>query len=43
VEAWPGILQAVTEDDVVAVAREVLDRRRAVTGWAMAKAEEVTE
>jgi zinc protease len=35
VEAWPDILQAVTEDEVIAVAHEVLDRRHAVTGWAM--------
>ena len=35
VEDWPALLQAVTEADVVAAAREVLDRRRAVTGWAM--------
>ena len=35
VEAWPDILQAVTEDQVIAAAREVLDRRHAVTGWAM--------
>lgn len=43
VQAWPGILQAVSEEDVVAAAREVLDRRHAVTGWAMAAAEEVTK
>ncbi len=35
VQDWPGLLQAVTEADVIAAAREVLDRRRAVTGWAM--------
>lgn len=35
VEAWPDVLQAVTEDDVMQAAREVLDRRHAVTGWAM--------
>ncbi len=33
VRAWPDILQAVTPDDVMAAARDVLDRRRAVTGW----------
>lgn len=33
VEAWPDILQAVTEDQVMAAARRVFDRRRAVTGW----------
>lgn len=33
VQAWPDVLQAVTEDDVMAAARAVFDKRRAVTGW----------
>lgn len=33
VQAWPEVLQAVTPEDVIDAAREVLDRRRAVTGW----------
>lgn len=33
VQAWPGLLQAVTAEDVMEAAREVFDRRRAVTGW----------
>lgn len=33
VQSWPGVLDSVTPEDVVAVAREVLDKRRAVTGW----------
>ena len=33
IEAWPDILQAVTEQDVMAAARAVFDKRRAVTGW----------
>ena len=33
VQAWPDTLQAVTEADVMAAAREVLDRRHSVTGW----------
>ena len=41
VQAWPGVLQAVTPDDVMAAAREVLDRRNSVTGW-LTKKEEVT-
>jgi zinc protease len=41
VQAWPEILQAVTADDVMAAARDVLDRRRSVTGWLMA--EEVSQ
>ncbi|MCA3440237.1 MAG: insulinase family protein [Rhodobacter sp.] len=32
VQAWPDILQAVTAEDVMAAAQEVLDRRTAVTG-----------
>ncbi len=35
VQAWPGILDAVTEADVMAAAAEVFDRKRAVTGWMM--------
>jgi zinc protease len=33
VQAWPDVLTAVTEDEVMAAARAVFDRRRAVTGW----------
>lgn len=33
VQAWPDVLQAVTPEDIMAVAAEVLDKRRAVTGW----------
>ncbi|HEX9856844.1 MAG TPA: insulinase family protein, partial [Paracoccaceae bacterium] len=33
VQAWPEVLQAVTPEDVMAAAAEVLDRRRAVTAW----------
>jgi zinc protease len=32
VEAWPDVLQAVTEADILAAARMVLDRTQAVTG-----------
>lgn len=41
VQAWPDILQAVTAEDVMAAAREVLDRDKAVTGWLAAP--EVTQ
>jgi zinc protease len=37
VEEWPDILQAVTAEDVLAAAREVLDRRQSVTGWLVAE------
>ncbi len=32
IQSWPDVLQAVTPDDVMAAAREVLDKRNAVTG-----------
>ena len=35
VQAWPAILQAVTEDDILQAAREVLDIRHSVTGYLM--------
>ncbi|MDX1782066.1 MAG: pitrilysin family protein [Thalassovita sp.] len=41
VQDWPDILQAVSADDIMAAAREVLDLRQSVTGWVMA--EEVTQ
>ncbi len=44
VQDWPAVLQSVTPEDVVAAAREVLDRKRAVTGWMTRTAEgETTE
>jgi zinc protease len=44
VEAWPAVLQAVSPEEVVVAAREVLDRRHAVTGWAMrSETEKVTQ
>lgn len=39
IQDWPDILQSVTADEVMAAAREVLDRRHAVTGWLSAKEE----
>lgn len=41
VQAWPDILQAVTAEDIMAAARDVLDKRSSVTGWLMR--EEVTQ
>ena len=48
VQDWPDILQSVTEDEIMAAAAEVIDRKRAVTGWLQAPepataAEEATE
>ncbi len=39
VQAWPDILQAVTEDDILQAARELLDIRRSVTGYLMGEKE----
>jgi zinc protease len=41
VKVWPEVLDAVTADDIMQAAREVLDRRASVTGWLMQ--EEVTQ
>ena len=35
VKAWPEILKSVTADDIITAAKDVLDKRRAVTGWMM--------
>ena len=40
VQAWPDVLQAVTEEDIIAAARAVLRPEASVTGWLM-QAEEV--
>ena len=41
VQAWPGLLQNVTEEDVLNAARKVFNRDKAVTGYM--KASEVTQ
>ena len=33
VQAWPDILQQVSEEDIKAVAAKVLNRDQSVTGW----------
>ncbi|WP_333714648.1 M16 family metallopeptidase [Yoonia sp.] len=40
VQAWPDVLQAVTEADIKAVAAKVLLRERSVTGWVAPSQEE---
>ena len=35
VQDWPGVLDAVTPEEVMAAANEVFDKRQAVTGWLM--------
>ncbi len=35
IEAWPGVLQAVTKDQVMEAARSVLNMDTSVTGWLM--------
>lgn len=42
VQAWPDILQAVTDEDIIAAAESVFNRANAVTGQ-VSKAEEVTQ
>ncbi|WP_171211683.1 pitrilysin family protein [Ruegeria sp. HKCCA5426] len=42
VQAWPDILQAVTGDEIIAAAREVLQPESSVTGWLM-RDDEVTQ
>ncbi|MGV6806261.1 MAG: M16 family metallopeptidase [Ruegeria sp.] len=42
VQAWPDILQAVTGDEIIATAREVLQPEASVTGWLM-RDDEVTQ
>ncbi|MEM9342861.1 MAG: pitrilysin family protein [Pseudomonadota bacterium] len=39
VEAWPDILEAVTEEDILAAARMVFDRKNAVTSFLKAPAQ----
>lgn len=41
VQSWPEILEAVTATEIMAAARDVLDKRASVTGWLMQ--EEVTQ
>ena len=43
VQAWPEVLQAVTEQDVMEAARMVLNRKASVTGWLMKEDAEVTQ
>ena len=42
VDAWPGVLQEVTEEEILSAARRHLDLRRAVTGFAR-RSEEVVQ
>ncbi len=42
VDAWPSILQEVSEEDILSAARKHFDRRRAVTGFAR-RSEEVVK
>ncbi|MEO0401684.1 MAG: pitrilysin family protein [Pseudomonadota bacterium] len=43
IQAWPDVLQAVTADDIMAVARKVMNRDASVTGWLMREDNEVTQ
>ena len=35
IQAWPDVLQAVTEEDILAAAHEVFNLNNSVTGWLM--------
>ncbi len=41
VQAWPDLLQAVSEEEILTAARHVLNSRHSVTGWLMG--EEITQ
>ena len=41
VQAWPDILEAVTEEDIMTAARELFESDNSVTGWLTAP--EVTQ
>ncbi len=43
VQTWPQILQSVTADEIIAVARETLRSETSVTGWLMQDEPEVTQ
>ena len=40
VQAWPDVLQAVTAEDIKAVAAKVFNKDQAVTGWVVASEED---
>lgn len=40
IQAWPDILQEVTEEDIKAAAAKVFDRNQSVTGWVVASEED---
>lgn len=40
IQAWPDVLQAVTEEDIKAVAAKVFNRDQSVTGWVVSSKEE---
>lgn len=42
IHAWPEVLAAVTEDDILAAAREVFDDKASVTSW-LTRPQEVTQ
>lgn len=43
IEAWPDILQSVTEEEIMTAAANVFDITRSVTGWLMKPEEEVAQ
>jgi zinc protease len=43
VQAWPDLLQSITEDEIIAAARDVFRKERSVTGWLQKPQEKVTQ
>ncbi len=43
VQEWPGILQAVTADDIMAAARDLFDIDQSVTAWVVSNRQELTQ
>ena len=43
VQDWPGILQSITEEEILAAAERVFDIDKSVTGWLRRPAEEASQ
>ena len=43
VQAWPEVLQAVTEEQVMAAAQAVFDRNSSVTAWVVSSREGLSQ
>ena len=43
IQAWPEVLQSITEDEIMEAARTVFDMKKSVTGWLTKPAEEASQ